>query len=108
MWNVLRLEKIFRLENKHIIKFGKTIGIVTLFYIPHFFIFTTLFFKNLHNLELVLVVLISFMEGLLICVVIKEVYDIVFQEESQRDFELEENRKKYMEKEKKPLPEEHF
>ncbi len=108
LWQVVKIEKIFKLENKHIIKFGKNIGIVTILYIPHFFIFTTLFFKNLHNLELLMVVLISFMEALLISVVIKEVYDIVFQEESQRDFELEENRKKYLEKEKKPLPGERF
>jgi len=108
LWQVVKIEKIFKLENKHIIKFGKKIGIVIILYIPHFFIFTTLFFKNLHNLELLMVILISFMEALLICVVIKEVYDIVFQEESQRDFELEENRKKYLEKEKKTLPGESF
>ncbi|MFX1573464.1 MAG: hypothetical protein ACFFB0_11995 [Promethearchaeota archaeon] len=108
LWQVVKTEKIFKLENKYIIKFGKNIGKVTILYIPHFFIFTSLFFKNLHNLELLMVGLISFMEILLICLVIKEVYDIVFQEESQRDFELEENRKKYLEKEKKFLPREHF
>lgn len=44
------------------------------------------------------------MEVLLISVVLKEVYDLVFLEETRRDFEIEENRKKYIEKEKRPLP----
>ncbi|MFX1313685.1 MAG: hypothetical protein ACFFHD_13905 [Promethearchaeota archaeon] len=101
LWQVVKIQKIFKLENKDVIKFGKNIGIVTSLYIPHFFIFTTLFFRNLHNLELLMVILISSIEILLIFVVIKEVYDLVFKDESQRDFELEENRKKYFEKEKK-------
>lgn len=101
MWNALRLEKIFKLENKNIIKFGKKIGIVTLFYIPHIFIFGTLFLRELHNLELIMVFLIFFMELMLIGLVLKEVYDLLFLDESRRDFELEENRKKYIEREKK-------
>ncbi len=36
--------------------------------------------------------------------IFKEVYDIVFLEESERKFELEQNRLRYIEREKKPLP----
>ena len=104
LWQALTLKKIFKLENKNIIKFGKRIGIITAFYIPHFILFTTLIFKDLHNLQTIMVFLIFIMEVMLISMVLKEVYDLVFLEESQRDFEIEENRKKYLEKEKKPLP----
>ncbi len=104
LWQALTLKKIFKLENKNIIKFGKRIGIITVFYIPHFILFTTLIFKDLHNLQTIMVFLIFIMEVMLISMVLKEVYDLVFLEESQRDFEIEENRKKYLEKEKKPLP----
>ncbi len=34
----LRLEKVFKLEDKHVIKFGKRIGIVSLVYLPLYFI----------------------------------------------------------------------
>ena len=44
--------------------------------------------------------LIILMEILLIGVVLKEVYDLVFLEESRRDAEIEEDRKKYIETEK--------
>jgi len=100
------LEKTYKLENKNIIKFGKKIGIITLFYFPHLFLFITLLFRDGHNLEMIMVFLIIFIEVLLISVVFKEVYDLVFLEETRRNFEIEENRKKYIEKEKRPLPEE--
>ena len=101
LWNVLRLEKIFKLENKNIIKFGKRIGIITLFYIPHSFIFASLFFIKLHNLEMIMIFLIFLMEIMIIGLIFKEVYDLLFLEESRRDFEIEANRKKYIEREKK-------
>ncbi len=104
LMEVIRLEKVFKLENKNIIRFGKRLGIVTVLYTPHFFFLISLFFKNLHNLEIMMTVLISLIEALLICVALKEVYDLIFLEESQRDFKIEENRKKYIEKEKKPIP----
>jgi hypothetical protein len=99
-WNAVRLEKIFRLENKNIIKFGKIIGIVTIFYIPHIFIFATLFLRDLHNLVILMIFLIFLMELMLIGLVLKEAYDLIFTEEARRDFELEANRKKYIEREK--------
>jgi len=104
----MKIERVFRLETKNIIKFGRRIGIVTLLYLPHLFFFITLFFRELHNLELVMVVLITLMEVTLICLVLKEVYDLLFLEEFRRDFEIDANRKKYIEKEKKPLPSERF
>jgi len=100
LWKAIRLEKIFKLENKNIIKFGKKIGITTIIYIPHLFIFVTLFFRNLHNLETIMISLIILIEILLIGLVLKEVYDLVFLEESRRDFEIEADRKKYIEREK--------
>ena len=101
LWNVFRLEKIFKLENKNIIKFGKRIGIITLFYIPHSFIFASLFFKNLHNLETIMISLILLMEIMIIGLNFKEVYDLLFLEEARRDSEIEANRDKYLEREKK-------
>jgi len=103
LWEASNLEKIYKLENKNIIKFGKKIGVITLFYIPHLFLFITLLFRDRHNLEMIMVFLIIFMEVLLISMVIKEVYDLVILEETRRDFEIEENRKKYIVKDKKPL-----
>ena len=95
--NALRLEKVFKLENKNVIKFGKRLGIVTLIYIPHLFIFTSLFLRNLNNHEMIMIFLIFIMEIMLIGLVFKEVYDLLFLEEVQRDFELAANRKKYIE-----------
>ncbi|MBY8986770.1 MAG: hypothetical protein KGD65_16980 [Candidatus Lokiarchaeota archaeon] len=48
------------------------------------------------------------MELTLIVLVLKEVYDLLFLEETRRNFEIEENRKKYLEKEDRNLPEERF
>jgi hypothetical protein len=94
---VLTLQKIFKLETKNIIKYSKRIGIVTIVYIPHVLIMSTLFFRSLHNLEILMMSLIFFIEIMLIGLIFKEVYDIVFIEESQRDAEIEKNRKKYFE-----------
>ncbi|MHA1489354.1 MAG: hypothetical protein ACTSRI_06835 [Promethearchaeota archaeon] len=92
----LRLKKIFKLEDKHAFKFGKRLGIVSACYIPHFILIISLFFRNLHDLEILMVILIFFMEGLLLGLVFKEVYDLVFLEESERKIELELNRKRYI------------
>ncbi|MFW9900577.1 MAG: hypothetical protein ACFFDY_04745 [Candidatus Thorarchaeota archaeon] len=43
------------------------------------------------------------MEIMIILLVLKEVYDLLFLEESRRDFEIEANREKYIEREKKSL-----
>ena len=98
LWEVSILEKIFKLESKHIIKFGKRIGIITLIYLPHAVLMISLFFRELHNLEVLLILLIFIIEMLIIGLVFKESYDLVFLKETRREFEIEENRKKYFEK----------
>ena len=90
-----RLQKVFRLEEKYIIKFGRRIGIITLLYLPHLFIFLILLTMGLHNLQLIMVYLILFIELLIIGLVFKEVYDLIFKEEAERKLELDKNRKLY-------------
>ena len=94
----LKLDSVFCLEEKHIFKFGKRIGVVSLIYTPHLFVFISLLFMDLHELQLMMVTLNLIIETLLIGIVFKEVYDILFKEESKRKFELEQNRKLYFEK----------
>jgi len=93
----LRLEKVFKLEDKHVIKFGKRIGIVSLVYLPLYFTFFSLLFLILHELQVMMVYLILIIETLLLGVVFKEVYDLLFITEAERKFELEKNRKLYLE-----------
>jgi len=93
----LRLEKVFKLEDKHVIKFGKRIGIVSLVYLPLYFTFFSLLFLNLHELQVMMVYLNLIIETLLLGVVFKEVYDLLFITEAERKFELEKNRKLYLE-----------
>ncbi len=92
----LRLEKVFKLEDKHVLKFGKRIGIITIIYTPHFFLIISLFFRGFHDLQVMMIFLIFAMEGLLIGLVYKEVYDLLIQEEAQVKFELDKNRKRYL------------
>ena len=93
----LRLEKVFKLEDRYVIKFGKRIGIVSLVYLPLYFSFFSLLFFNLHELQVMMVYLNLIIETLLIGVVFKEVYDLLFITEAERKFELEKNRKLYLE-----------
>ncbi len=93
----LKLEKVFKLEDKHVVKFGKRIGIVTLVYLPLYFTFFSLLFLNLHELQVMMVYLNLIIETLLLGVVFKEVYDLLFITEAERKFELEKNRKLYLE-----------
>ncbi|MFW9988525.1 MAG: hypothetical protein ACFFC3_07705 [Candidatus Odinarchaeota archaeon] len=106
--NAIRLEKIFKLENKNVLKFGKTIGIITLIYTFHLLLLTSLFLRNLQDLGIILIFFIFLVEIILIVFVCKEVYDLLFLEKSQRNFELDANRKKYIDKEKQLLPSELF
>jgi len=93
----LRLEKVFKLEDKHVFKFGKRIGIVSLVYSPLYLTFFSLLFLNLHELQVMMVYLILIIETLLLGVIFKEVYDLLFITEAERKFELEKNRKLYLE-----------
>jgi len=96
----LRLQQILRLDNKHIIKFGKRIAIVSLLYIPQLFLMGSLLFRQLHNLQNLIILLILLLELCLFGVIMKEVYDLLFLEESDRKLELNKNRKMYVEQEK--------
>ncbi len=98
MIEALRLNKIFKLDNKYIINFGKRIGIVSLIYIPQIFLVSSLLLRDLHNLQVMMTSLIIFIEILLLGVIFKEVYDLIFKEEAERKFELKKNRKLYFEK----------
>ncbi|GAH58896.1 unnamed protein product, partial [marine sediment metagenome] len=80
-----------------VIKFGKRIGIVSLVYLPLYFTFFSLLFLNLHELQVMMVYLNLIIESLLLGVVFKEVYDLLFITEAERKFELEKNRKLYLE-----------
>jgi hypothetical protein len=93
----LRLEKVFKLEDKHVIKFGKRIGIVSSVYSPLYFTFFSLLFFNLHELQVMMIYLNLIIETLLLGIVFKEVYDLLFITEAERKFELEKNRKLYLE-----------
>ncbi len=94
----LKLDSVFCLEEKHIFKFGKRIGVVSLTYTPHLFVFISLLLIDLHDLQLMMVILNLIIETFLLGLVFKEIYDILFKEESERKFELEQNRKLYFEK----------
>jgi hypothetical protein len=98
MIEALRLNKTFKLANKYIRNFGKRIGIVSLIYVPHIFLVSTLLLRNLHNLQILMTSLIIFIEVLLLGLIFKEVYDLIFKEEAERQFELNKNRKLYLEK----------
>lgn len=93
----LKLEKVFKLEDKHVIRFGKRIGIVSLVYLPLYFTFFSLLFLDLHELQVMMVYLNLIIDSLLLGLVFKEVYDLLFIIEAERKFELEKNRKLYFE-----------
>lgn len=96
----LRLEKVFILEEKYIKKFAKRIGIISLIFLPQIFLFISLLAKKLHNLQIMMTSLIIFIQVLLIGVIFKEVYDLLYLEEAERRLELEKNRKLYLDKER--------
>ena len=98
LMEALKLDRVFSLEEKHIFKFGKRIGVVSLIYTPHLFVFISLLLMDLHELQLMMVILNLIIEILLVGIVFKEIYDILFKEETERKFELEQNRKLYFNK----------
>jgi hypothetical protein len=94
----IKFEKIFKLEEKHIRKFGIRIGIVSLFYFPHIFIFSLLLLLDLHNLQVMMIWLNLIIEALLLGILFKEIYDLLFKNEIDRKFEIDQNRKIYLER----------
>jgi hypothetical protein len=93
-----KFEKVFKLEEKHIRKFGIRIGIVSLFYLPHIFIFSSLLLLDLHNLQVMMIWLTLIIEAILLGILFKEIYDLLFRNESDRKFEIDKNRKLYLER----------
>lgn len=93
----LNLEKILKLEIKYSIKFARRIGIILFLFIPHLVLIFILLFFNLHNLQVMMIWLNIIIESILIGLIFKEVYDLIFREESERLFEYEKNRKLYLE-----------
>ena len=99
-----RLLKTFRLDDKHVLKFAKRIAIVNLIYSPHLFVVISMFFMDFHELQVMMVGLVVIMESLLVGLVFKEVYDLLFLDESIVKYELEENRKRYLDRNKRLIP----
>ncbi|TFG17554.1 MAG: hypothetical protein EU531_03095 [Promethearchaeota archaeon] len=91
----LYLKKVFKLEDKNVIKFGKRIAIGTVLYLPNFILFCFLFLKELHNLLIMMLLLLLVIKAFLLGIIFKEVYDLVFQNSQDRKFELTQNRKLY-------------
>jgi len=93
----LKFEKVYRLEEKHIRKFGKRIGVISLIYLPHIFLLSSLLFLDLHNLQVMMNWLSLIIESFLLGILFKEIYDLLFKEEAERKFEIDQNRKIYLE-----------
>ena len=89
------LKKVFKLELKNIIKLGKILGTINVCFTPHFVFMISLFFLELHNLLFFMILLNSIIECILIGIVYVEVYDLVFKNENERNFEIEQNQKYY-------------
>ena len=93
----LNLEKIIKFEIRYSKNFGKRIGIISIVFIPHLIIMYSLLFYNLHNLQVMMISLNLIIETILFGLIFKEVYDLLFRDESERMFEFEKNRKLYLE-----------
>ena len=94
----IRFEKIYKLEEKHIRRFGIRIGIVSLLYLPHIFLFFTLLLLNLHNLQVMMIWLSLIIQGLLLGLLFKETYDLLLKREDERKFEINQNRELFLER----------
>ena len=91
----LRLKRIFKLEDKNIVKFGKRIAVGTVIYLPNFIVFCTLFMRELHNLLIMMFLILLIIKVILLGIIFKEIYDLLFRNSQDRKFELEQNRKLY-------------
>lgn len=90
-----KFKKVFPLEDRLLEKVAKRCVLITFFYTGHFILILSLIFLDLHNLEVMMAFLLMLMEALLIGLVFKETYDILYQPETFRRYELKENRHKY-------------
>ena len=98
-----KIVKTFKLEDHKVIKWGKRMGIINLIYSPHLFVVISLFFLEMHNMQQMMIVIIAIIEALTIGLVFKEVYDLVFLEETLVKYDLEENRKRYLSSKRRPI-----
>jgi len=80
--------RVYKLENDAIEKFGKRIGGISLVFLVQSCVFFSLLFMALHNLQLMMIALILIVQVLILGITFKEVYDLVFREENERDFEI--------------------
>jgi len=94
----IKFESVFKLEEKHIRNYGIRIGIVSLLYSPHIFFFFSLLLLELHNLQNMMIWLNLIIEVLLLVILFKEVYDLLFKEQIERKFEIDQDRKIYLER----------
>lgn len=91
----LYMKNIFKLEEKNIRKFGKRIGIISMLYFPNVIVFCSLFIKELHSLLKMMLFLLLAIKLLLLGIIFKEMYDLVFKNPTNRKFDLEQNHKLY-------------
>ena len=71
---------------------------MSLLYLPHIFVFTSLLLLDLNNLAVMMIWLNLIIEALLHGILFKEIYDLLFKEEKERKFEIDQNRKIYLER----------
>jgi hypothetical protein len=98
-YNILegtRIKRIFKLENKNILKFVKRIGIINLIYTPHMIIYGVNFYYNIDDSLKVMAFLTYLLEIVLIVLIYKEVYDILLKNQLERNFDLSEDRALYL------------
>ncbi len=95
-FEIMNLKKTFKSTITHIFKFGIRLGISALLFLPHLFFLISMFSLHLHNLQLLMLSLIIIIETLLIGLIFKETYDLVFLESDKRNFEIKRNRQLYL------------
>jgi hypothetical protein len=88
-------KKVFKLELKNILKFGKILTIINISYTPHFVFMLLIFLFELHNLLFFMILLNCIIEFTLLGIVYLEVHDLIFIKESDQKFEIEKNQKYY-------------
>lgn len=91
----VKVKKVFKLELKNIIKFGKILTIININYTPHFVFMLSIFLFELHNLLFFMILLNCIIEFIIVGIVYVEIYDLLFKRESERKFEFEKNKKYY-------------
>jgi len=71
----VKVKKVFKLELKNIIKFGKILTIININYTPHFVFMLSIFLFELHNLLFFMILLNCIIEFIIVGIVYVEIYD---------------------------------